>query len=33
MADYADFGFSAVLPKPYTVEELSRVLAEIQNST
>lgn len=33
MADYADFGFSAVLPKPYTVEELSRVLAEIQNPT
>lgn len=31
MADYAEFGFTAVLPKPYTVEELSRVLAEIQN--
>ncbi len=33
MADFADYGFRAVLRKPFDVEELSRVLDEVQEET
>lgn len=29
MSDYQDFGFSAALPKPYTIAEFSRVLRKV----
>lgn len=32
MADFRSYGFSAVLVKPFRIEEVSRVLAEVQES-
>jgi len=29
MANFREFGFSGVIPKPYVIEELSRVLEEV----
>jgi hypothetical protein len=31
MSDYRKFGFSGIVPKPYRMEEMGRVLAEVIN--
>ena len=33
MANFQEYGFSGVIPKPYVMEELSRILEEVIRQT